>query len=246
MATCDATSIQVLTDAATAYTAAATAADAIVTAQTTIMNTQQTIADNLGACITALRALNNPLYTNAINTLVAQQATANTAAANARALVNEKTAERDNNTANATNATAAAAALRPNATGATAGSPGTWTPAGTDVPLDLAQVIADAIVPTPATAWTNGQRVVTASGAAVHWDGLAWIAGNSALATGATAGTPGSWTGGTEVPVNLAGTIAAAITANPATAWTTGQRVVTRDGSLISWDGAAWVAGQAP
>jgi hypothetical protein len=246
MATCDATSIAILTDAATAYTAAATAADAIVTAQTIIMNAQQTIADNVAVCIASLRALNNPLYANSINVLVAAQAAANTAATNARALVNQKTAERDNNTANAANATAAAAAVRPNASGATAGSPGTWTPSGTDVPLNLAQVIADAIVPTPATAWTNGQRVVTSGGGAVHWDGLAWIAGNSALATGATAGTPGSWTGGAEVPVNLAGTIAAAITPNPGTAWTTGQRVVTRDASLISWNGTAWVAGAAP
>lgn len=246
MATCDATSIAILTDAATDYTAAAAAADAIVTAQNAIVTTQQTIADNLGQCIAELRALNNPAYANAINLLVAEQATANNLASAARALAAQKTIERDNNTANAANATAAAAALRPNATGATAGTPGTWTPPGTDVPQDLAAVIAAGIIASPQTAWTNGQRVVTAGGGAVHWDGLAWIAGNSALATGATAGTPGSWTGGTEVPVNLAGTIAANITANPATAWTTGQRVVTRDNTQIHWNGTTWVTGQAP
>lgn len=246
MAVCDATSIAVLTDAATAYTAAAAAADTIYDAQIVIYDAQKVIADNLAACIASLKALNNPAYTNAIHLLEAEQAEANTAASNAKALADIKLAERDNNTTNATNATAAAAALRPDATGATAGSPGTWTPSGTDIPFNLAEVIADGIVATPATAWTNGQHVLTGSGAAVHWDGLAWIAGNSALATGATAGTPGSWTGGTEVPVNLAGTIAAAITPNPGTAWTTGQRVVTRDGSLISWNGTNWVAGQAP
>lgn len=246
MATCDATSIALLTDAATAYTAAATAADTIYDAQIVIRDAQRVIADNLAECIAALRALNNPAYANSIAVLVAAQATANTASSNAAALAAIKLAERDANTTNAANATAAAASLRPDATGATAGSPGTWTPSGTDIPFDLAEVIADGIVATPATAWTNGQRVVTGSSAAVHWDGLAWIAGNSALATGATAGTPGSWTGGTEIPVNLAGTIAAAITPNPGTAWTTGQRVVTRDSSLISWNGTNWVAGQAP
>lgn len=246
MAVCDATSIAILTDAATDYTAAAAAADAIVTAQNAIVTTQQAIADNLAQCIADLRALNNPADTNAINLLVAEQAAANTLASAARTLAAQKTTERDNNTTNATNSTAAAAALRPDATGATAGTPGTWTPPGTDVPFNLAAVIAAAIVASPQTAWTNGQRVLTASAAAVHWDGLAWVAGNSALATGATAGTPGSWTGGAEVPVNLAGTIAAGITANPNTAWTTGQRVVTRDASLIHWNGTAWTAGQAP
>lgn len=245
MAECDATSIAVLTDAATDYTAAAAAADTIYDAQVVIYDAQKVIADNLAECIASLKAQNNPAYNNSIKLLEAEQAAANTAASNAKALADLKLAERDANTLNATNATAAAAALRPDATGATAGSPGSWTPAGTDIPANLAEVVADGIVATPATAWTNGQSVVTSSSQAVHWDGLAWVAGTSALATGATAGTPGSWTGGSEVPVNLAGTIAAAIVANPLTAWTTGQRVVTRDGSLIHWDSTAWVAGQA-
>ena len=246
MAVCDATSIAILTDAATAFTAAATAANTTYNTQNGIATTQQAIADNIGACITALRALNNPAYANSIAILEAEQADANTAASAARAAAAIALAARDNNTLNATQATNAATFLRPDATGATAGSPGTWTPSGTDIPFDLAEVISDGIVATPSTAWTNGQRVVTGSTATVHWDGLAWVAGNSQLATGATAGTPGTWTGGTEVPVNLAGVIAAAITPNPATAWTTGQRVVTRDGSLVHWNSTNWVAGQAP
>jgi hypothetical protein len=246
MATCDATSIALLSDAATAYTAAATAANTTYTTQTAIVAAQTIIADNIGVCIASLRARNNPADANSIAILVAAQGAAQTLISNAAAAAAIALAARDNNTLNATQATAAAAALRPNATGATAGSPGTWTPSGTDVPTNLAQVIADAILPTPTTAWTNGQHVITADTTHVHWDGLAWVTGNSALATGATAGTPGSWTGGAEVPVNLAGTIAAGIIANPLTAWTTGQRVVTRDAGLIHWDSAAWVAGAAP
>lgn len=245
MAVCDATSIAILTTAATAYTTAATTADTAYTTQSGIATTQQAIADNIGVCLASLRALNNPAYANSIAILEAQQAAANTLASNARQAAALALTDKNNNTLNATQATAAATYLRPDATGATAGSPGTWTPSGTDIPFDLAEVISDGIVATPATAWTNGQRVVTGSTATVHWDGLAWVAGNSLLATGATAGTPGTWTGGTEVPVNLAGVIAAAIVANPLTAWTTGQRVVTRDGSLINWNSTNWVAGAA-
>lgn len=245
MATCDATSIAILTTARDAYTAAASAADAIVTAQNAIVTAQQTIADNLAVCIASLRALNNPTYNNSINLLLNEQQTALLAAQSARATSAQALIDKNNATLNATYADNAAKAVRPNATGATAGAPGTWTPSGTDVPVDLAQVIADAITPTPTTAWVNGNRVVTTSAAPVHWNGLAWVAGNSDLATGATAGTPGSWTGGAEVPVDLAGTIAAGIVANPLTAWTTGQRVVTRNSSLIHWNSTAWVAGAA-
>jgi hypothetical protein len=64
-------------------------------------------------------------------------------------------------------------------------------------------------------------------------------------ATGATAGSPGSFTpGGSATPANLASL--AGITPSPATAWTTGQRVVLADGSTASWNGSAWVAGAAP
>lgn len=66
----------------------------------------------------------------------------------------------------------------PQATGATAGIPGTWTPSGTDPansPTEMSGVTAS-----PATAWTAGQYVQTAtSGAAgrVYWNGTAWTAG---------------------------------------------------------------------
>lgn len=76
-----------------------------------------------------------------------------------------------------------------------------------------------------------------------------WAA-SAALATGATAGTPGTWTpGGSRVPANLAELNGAtpAITASPATAWTTGQHVVLADNSHAHWDGTApWVSGNAP
>jgi hypothetical protein len=64
------------------------------------------------------------------------------------------------------------------------------------------------------------------------------------LATGATAGTPGTFTpAGSTIPGNLAAMTG--LTATPDTAWTTGQYVVVGDATEASWTGTAWVAGQA-
>src|SRR5262245_21146237 len=64
-----------------------------------------------------------------------------------------------------------------------------------------------------------------------------------AAATGATAGIPGVFTPAGSLPPlsSMAG-----ITASPATAWTTGQYVQTRDNSRFYWNGTAWTAGIAP
>jgi hypothetical protein len=64
-------------------------------------------------------------------------------------------------------------------------------------------------------------------------------------ATGANAGTPGTFTpSGSTPPANLAGM--SSVTASPATAWTTGQYVTTGNSSNTHWDGTAWVTGIAP
>ncbi|WP_051551953.1 carboxypeptidase-like regulatory domain-containing protein [Nocardioides sp. URHA0020] len=62
------------------------------------------------------------------------------------------------------------------ATGATAGKPGAFTPAGSKIPADRAALAG--VTASPATPWTSGQRVVLASGTA-HWDGTAWVAGSA-------------------------------------------------------------------
>jgi hypothetical protein len=65
-------------------------------------------------------------------------------------------------------------------------------------------------------------------------------------ATGATAGSPGSFTPANSYgPEDLAALQASAVTASPATAWTSGQYVTLGDGSLASWSGTAWEAGAA-
>ncbi|HZD63873.1 MAG TPA: hypothetical protein VE200_13885 [Xanthobacteraceae bacterium] len=61
-------------------------------------------------------------------------------------------------------------------------------------------------------------------------------------ATGATAGTPGTFTPvGAAAPANLAAMTGK--TANPATNWVTGQYMLLGDASKCNWNGTAWVAG---
>jgi hypothetical protein len=61
------------------------------------------------------------------------------------------------------------------ATGATAGMPGYFTPAGATTPANLAAL--SAVVAAPATAWTAGQYVITGDHLGAHWSGSAWVAG---------------------------------------------------------------------
>jgi len=68
------------------------------------------------------------------------------------------------------------------ATGATAGKPGKWLPAGAVAPTSVSQLqsASPAITPTPTTAWTSGQWIQTdAQGSAgeAHWSGSAWVTG---------------------------------------------------------------------
>lgn len=64
-------------------------------------------------------------------------------------------------------------------------------------------------------------------------------------ASGATSGQPGAFTpAGSEVPATFAGM--SAITATPATAWSSGSYVVLGDGSYANWNSTTWVAGKRP
>ena len=81
------------------------------------------------------------------------------------------------------------------------------------------------------------------------WENEGWVAaadgGGPIAATGATAGTPGTFTpAGSTAPANLAGMTG--LTASPSSAWTTGESVKPADASDAHWDGSAWVAGVAP
>lgn len=69
------------------------------------------------------------------------------------------------------------------ATGATAGTPGTWTPSGATPPATVAALQAGGVTASPNTLWTTGQFVQTGIAGApgqAHWDGSAWVAGPAA------------------------------------------------------------------
>jgi len=73
----------------------------------------------------------------------------------------------------------------PKATGATAGTPGTWTPSGTDPPPTAAEANQWGVTATPATAWTIAQYVQGETAGApgeMTWTGSAWVGGRAPLA----------------------------------------------------------------
>jgi hypothetical protein len=73
------------------------------------------------------------------------------------------------------------------------------------------------------------------------------VIGSGDAATGATAGTPGSFTpSGASAPADLAALQAGSVTASPASAWTAGQYVDLGDASDAHWNGTAWATGIAP
>jgi len=128
---------------------------------------------------------------------------------------------------------------------------------------------------TPSTGWGDGPYAAATNPLAdyglvlptnTHWayveteiqppaptEGCVTLAIAPDQASGATAGTPGSWTPSGATPpasvADLTGGIPRVVTANPVTAWTTGQYVQTATAGVPGqghWDGSAWVAGAAP
>lgn len=66
------------------------------------------------------------------------------------------------------------------ATGATAGTPGTWTPSGATPPATVSELQGGSVLASPNTAWTTGQYMQTGTAGTAgqaHWDGSAWVAG---------------------------------------------------------------------
>lgn len=81
------------------------------------------------------------------------------------------------------------------ATGATAGVPGTWTPAGSQPPASVAALIAgtpNVVTASPATAWVAPQFVQTRTAGAAgsaYWSGTTWVIG----AAGGSADPTTAW-----------------------------------------------------
>lgn len=68
------------------------------------------------------------------------------------------------------------------ATGATSGTPGVWTPAGSTPPASITTLQASDIAASPGTAWATGEYVQTATAGVAgqaYWDGTDWVAGTA-------------------------------------------------------------------
>ncbi|MFF4054613.1 hypothetical protein ACFYZ0_02315 [Streptomyces sp. NPDC001708] len=63
------------------------------------------------------------------------------------------------------------------ASGATAGSPGSFTPEGSLAPANLAAMAS--VIATPTSAWTAGQYVTLGDVSKTYWDGDSWNAGQA-------------------------------------------------------------------
>lgn len=79
---------------------------------------------------------------------------------------------------------------------------------------------------------------------APFWQWGPAVPGTAIVATGATAGTPGTFTPEGASPANLAA-LQALGALGQTTAWTTGQHVVLGDASQAHWDGDSWETGAA-
>ena len=106
-------------------------------------------------------------------------------------------------------------------------------------------IISGLAIPEPYL-WLGGDAG-NASEVAIDWNLSAPPVRNTGAvtATGATMGAPGYFTpSGATTPANLAALTGK--TASPATAWTTGNYVITADLLANNWNGSAWVAGKHP
>jgi hypothetical protein len=66
------------------------------------------------------------------------------------------------------------------ATGAIAGSPGTWDPPGSVAPVDLAAM--SGVVATPTTKWLTGQHMILGDATHCNWNGSQWDPGDAVAA----------------------------------------------------------------
>lgn len=63
------------------------------------------------------------------------------------------------------------------AVGATAGTPGVATPAGSYFPANFEALDAGTLTASPTTAWTAGQYITLGDGSTAHWNATDWVEG---------------------------------------------------------------------
>jgi hypothetical protein len=66
-----------------------------------------------------------------------------------------------------------------NATGATEGHPGFFTPEGCDIPANVAELNSLGVVATPSTRWTDYSWVIVGTSTHSSWNGTTWVVGDA-------------------------------------------------------------------
>ena len=137
-------------------------------------------------------------------------------------------------------------------TGVVAGTPGSFTPPGSAVPANIADLRALGLLDSGVDAgWTFGQYVLIQTGH-VHWNGTDWATGNgpalqvmsAEMATGVVTGKPGHFTpAGAPEPANI--TELRALELDPGDYWDDGEWVAIGSGN-VHWTGDDWAMGKAP
>ena len=127
------------------------------------------------------------------------------------------------------------------ATGAAPGNPGSWTPAGSQAPADIAS--APPLTGTPAWA---ADAYVTAGSSPITWDGTAWVAYTGPMRSAASNGD--SFPSDTSITAsdatNAAKLTPAGYIADPTTAWATTEKITVNTFDF-HWSGSAWAPGAA-
>ena len=113
------------------------------------------------------------------------------------------------------------------------------------MPGDLATLLALGIGAGPA--WSPGQHVFLGSGLSVYWDGTTFQPGKAPAAapspsTTVTEGAPGAFDN--DVPATIDALVALGIGSGPL--WGVGSYVALGDGSLVYWNGSAFIPGKSP
>jgi hypothetical protein len=117
-------------------------------------------------------------------------------------------------------------------------------PYSSRLPSATNPIISGSVIPMPFELLIGDAGA--ASEVAIDWNMMTAPTVNTGTvpATGANTGAPGYYTpSGAQTPANLAALTG--ITASPATAWATGNYVITADLLAAHWSGSAWVAGKA-
>lgn len=126
-------------------------------------------------------------------------------------------------------------------TSAVAGSPGSFQPAGSDIPYTFTNLVALGPLGNSAV-WTPGQSIVLGDTSRAYWGGIQWVKGSRP--NEGVAGLPGVYRPATLTRSTVASLIA--VLPDPPTPWPNGTWVpLTGAEQFAWWDGQKWAQGKS-